>query len=332
MALAGVGSSPVAFFLSPAELATVDAITARILPTDNVAGAREAGVADYIQGLLSSLPIVDANCDGRRNAADLTAVVLRQDSSAAAGCRGADVNSDGLVDPADLRSTEVALFSARPVFAGGPFSGRHPYANFSSGVVTDQFPPPEFANALPLNRLQRLGLIIRLDGAEAVPDAADNPLANSLEGVDLRRKYREGIAEVEAMSQSLYGASFVRLSPAEQDDVLTFVDPEFVNIVTGHSIEGFLSDPEYGGNRDQIGWRLTRFDGDSQPLGYTLGFNEAEREYIERLDKPNSKPNPDEQCGDFSTTMIAFLSVIAGATETQPGLRFPNPFCFDVGT
>jgi len=112
--------------------------------------------------------------------------------------------------------------------------------------------------------------------------------------------------------------------------VLAAVDAAFVNLVTGHVLEGFLCVPEYGGNRARIGWQLIGFDGDSQPLGYTLGFDETAQQYIERPDKPNSKADPDDPCANFSPKVAAFLGTIARAEFTRPGNLFRTPYCFEV--
>jgi hypothetical protein len=37
----------------------------------------------------------------------------------------------------------------------------------------------------------------------------------------------------------------------------------------GHTIEGMYSLPEYGGNRNQAGWKEISYPGDIQPRGYT---------------------------------------------------------------
>src|SRR5205085_1998033 len=97
-----------------------------------------------------------------------------------------------------------------------------------------------------------------------------------------------------------------------------------------HTAEGMFSVPEYGGNRNRVGWQLIGFDGDSQPLGYTLGFDEAAQSYIERPDKPNSGPDPDEACAGFSANVLRFLSLITLTGDTQPAMRFRSPFCFEV--
>jgi hypothetical protein len=324
-------AAPLSPFLTTDELAVLRAMLSRIIPTDASPGADEVGVASYVQGLLSALPAADANCDERRSAADLTAILLRLGGAVNDGCAQADVNGDGLIDSADAASAQLSLFEATPLFAGGPFSGRQPFGDFTTGEATDSYPANSFMNFLPLNRLQRLAWNVRLDGASTVAQVADNPLATDLPDVDLRRKYREGLAQIDARSLSMFGMPFVELNAAEQDQVLTAADSAFHNLVTGHAIEGFLCAPEYGGNRDRLGWQLVGFDGDSQPLGYTLGFDATLQQYIERVDKPNSKPNPDEDCRGLSPTVVAFVRTIASADETKPNKVFRGTdYCFEV--
>src|SRR5512143_801283 len=88
-------------FLTAEELAILDAATAVVLPTDDRPGAREVGVVDYIQSLLSFLPGSDANCDRLVTAADLTAIAAH---SPGAGCTGGDVDGDGAVDARDAQA------------------------------------------------------------------------------------------------------------------------------------------------------------------------------------------------------------------------------------
>ncbi len=62
-------------FLTADERAILEAAVETILPSDRyLPGAKEIGVADYIQSLLSFLPGSDANCDRYVGAADLIAV------------------------------------------------------------------------------------------------------------------------------------------------------------------------------------------------------------------------------------------------------------------
>jgi hypothetical protein len=321
-------------FLSDAELRVVDAFTARLVPSADTTGAHEAGVADYIQGLLSTFPGADVNGDERTSAADITAVIraLGTDDPAA------DVDGSGTVDAADVALVQhsifgtvlagPAAFAGRPLFAGGPFSGRTPFPDPATGTPSTHFPPNAFTEALALPRVKRLAWTVRLLGAAAVPEVADNPLATSMPDVDLRQQYRAGLALVSSISQAQFGAAFDTLDETDQDTVVNAVKHQgrrFHDLLVSHTIEGMLSAPEYGGNRNGVGWQLTHFDGDSQPLGYTI-FDETIQDYRERPDKPNSTIDPDDPCSGFSSDMASYLDFIL--VRLAQATKFDSPFCF----
>ncbi len=322
-------------FLDPDELQLVEALSARIISGDDgTPGAREARVVDYIQALLSTFPGADANRDERVSAADLVAIATAVGGSDAA----ADVDGNGRLDDRDRAVTAASIFAApvlagppafagRPLYAGGPFSGRQPYPDPTDGTPSNDFPPNAFRQALPLSRLQRMAWTARLHGAGAVPELRDNPLAHTLPDVDLRRRYRDGLAHVEAISQRDLGAPFAALATEQQDQALAAVRREqraFYDLLVDHTIEGLLAAPEYGGNRDLIGWSLIGFDGDSQPLGYTI-YDAGIDDYRERADKPNSRIDPDDPCLAFGGDMLAFLRLVMRLTG---GTEFPAPFCY----
>ena len=84
--------------------------------------------------------------------------------------------------------------------------------------------------------------------------------------------YRIGIGEVNAHCAKQYGTSFSALPAAQQDEVLRGLDGGkielegvrsqfFFNMLLANTIEGFFSDPVYGGNRDKVGWKLVGFPG-----------------------------------------------------------------------
>ena len=320
-------------FLRTDELRAVEALTARIVSNDDGSpGARECGVADYVQALLSAFPGADANADGRVDAADLVAVALGSDA--------ADVDGDGRVAESDRTTTVASLFGAptlagppafagRPLFADGPFSDRNPFPDPATGTPSARHPDNAFRDATPLTRLQRLAWTARLLGADAVPELSDNPLARTLSDTNLRQRYREGVALVADLSAQDFGTPFDELTAEQQDTVVAKLRRQsrgFYDLLVDHTIEGLLCAPEYGGNRDLVGWQLVGFDGDSQPLGYTI-FDETIGDYRERPDKPNSTIDPSDACAGFSESMTRFLRVVlvqlAGASE------FPEPFCFD---
>lgn len=354
---AAYGTPPsAAGFLTTEEAAILEAAAARIIPTDSQPGARECGAADYIQSMLNFMPGSDANCDRGVNAADLTATVLAAQGHRPGCPLGGDADGSGAVDAADAATAEAAVFGAHPVYAGGPFSDRQPQAHFPTestpchvchgaplpegssaatrrAVTTvDLYSPNFFRQFLPMSRLQALAWKIRIFGAAAVPEVAKNPLARELPEANLRAQYRDGLAALEATSQERFGQSFVQLTAAQQTTVFAKVDQAFVTLLTAHTIEGMLCAPEYGGNRNRLGWQLVRIDGDSQPLGYVVYDATVPGNYRERPDKPSSGPNPDEDCSGFSDNVNRFLGVIASTSITQPGRVFPNPCCFGVDT
>ena len=46
-------------------------------------------------------------------------------------------------------------------------------------------------------------------------------------------------------------------------------DEVFCDLLYGHCCEGMYGAPEYGGNREGIGWAYLGRDGDVQPRGYS---------------------------------------------------------------
>lgn len=111
----------------------------------------------------------------------------------------------------------------------------------------------------------------------------------------LRDTYVDGIAELDDLSRTRFGAEFVALTDDQQDRVLTELEqpaseqeeqvadnlaraawtpPEpalqqsvtevglgFVPLLALHTRHGFYADPIYGGNRDRVGWDVIGFPG-----------------------------------------------------------------------
>lgn len=83
---------------------------------------------------------------------------------------------------------------------------------------------------------------------------------------------RAGIRAVDEQLQRTQGRRFADLSPEQRDTHLTALQQgkvelgdvpsaTFFGSLLEMTIEGFFSDPVYGGNRDMIGWRLIGFPG-----------------------------------------------------------------------
>jgi gluconate 2-dehydrogenase gamma chain len=85
--------------------------------------------------------------------------------------------------------------------------------------------------------------------------------------------YRSAIRDIDtAVGREANGATFAGLKAADQDAFLkrleggqvqlASVDAKaFFDILLQNTIEGFFSDPIYGGNRDMVGWKLIGFPG-----------------------------------------------------------------------
>jgi hypothetical protein len=194
------------------------------------------------------------------------------------------------------------------VFAGGPFSNRNPFPDPATGTPSTHFPSNAFAQFIPLTRLQLLSWRVQLLGSAAVP-GADFNAGRLTPVIGWRDQYRSGIADIEAASMQMFGADFAAVTSTQQDAVLKAADQSFVTLITGHILEGMFCAPEYGGNLNRIGWDLIGFDGDSQPLGYSI-FDETTMQYQERADKPNSTANPDEDFSGVDAITHQFLTLL----------------------
>jgi hypothetical protein len=158
------------------------------------------------------------------------------DDPAEAGHPGA--REAGVADYIDLMLGMLGgLGSAEPpphVFAGGPWSNRH-----TSG-------PDLMASFIALDPVRTIAWRRRLTGWQ--------------------QQYRDGIATLDRLA----GGDFTKASHADQDKILAGSDmATFRSLLFEHTIEGLYSVPEYGGNRDLVGWKDISYPGDIQPRGYT---------------------------------------------------------------
>jgi gluconate 2-dehydrogenase gamma chain len=104
------------------------------------------------------------------------------------------------------------------------------------------------------------------NGPGALEARADRYIDRGLSGAlkASRAAYTTGLASVNTQAQTLKNAVFSKLSPADQDAVLTNIQQtsaQFFNLVRTHTIQGMFSDPFYGGNANFIGWDLIGYPG-----------------------------------------------------------------------
>jgi gluconate 2-dehydrogenase gamma chain len=84
--------------------------------------------------------------------------------------------------------------------------------------------------------------------------------------------FRAGIASANAYCRQAYRREFDRLTPEQQVEVLEGLEhgriaidhvpaQDFFNMLLNAAMEGFFSDPIYGGNRDKVSWKMIGFPG-----------------------------------------------------------------------
>ncbi len=158
--------------------------------------------------------------------------------------------------PEILRAHEHAKHAA----AAGPsarFEFFTPQQAAEVAAMTAQIIPTD---ATPGAR--EAGVIYFIDRALATFDRDRRDIY--LQGLnDLQRRCSEAIAP---------GKLFSELGPAQQIAMLETIEKtEFFAAVRVHTIIGFFANPEYGGNKDQAGWKLIGFEDEHSfepPFGY----------------------------------------------------------------
>jgi gluconate 2-dehydrogenase gamma chain len=88
--------------------------------------------------------------------------------------------------------------------------------------------------------------------------------------------YRQGLRALQRYSRAKFGKRFFELADGDMDALLRDFEAgnadmfkpaaEFFETVRYHVLEGVFCEPQYGGNKNMIGWRLVNFPG--QQFGY----------------------------------------------------------------
>jgi gluconate 2-dehydrogenase gamma chain len=120
------------------------------------------------------------------------------------------------------------------------------------------FPKTNTPGAIEAGALDYIDLALRGDYAQSLP------------------LYRRGLRAVNRHARRKFGGKFANLDAEQKDVVLADFEAgkapgfkkaaEFFETVRCHVLEGVFCEPQYGGNKDMIGWRLVDFPG--QQFGY----------------------------------------------------------------
>ena len=91
---------------------------------------------------------------------------------------------------------------------------------------------------------------------------------------DRRKEYADGLKQLESAvrKRNARVRRFSDLSGEQQIEVLRSIEnTNFFELVRTHTVMGFMSNPQYGGNRGKAGWKLIGFEDDFMflpPFGY----------------------------------------------------------------
>jgi hypothetical protein len=173
------------------------------------------------------------------------------------------------------------------VYAGGPYSGRTPLPNEDGGASSTS-PPDEFSTFLPLDRVAERAWRLRIFGSSGVPGGGPN---DAIIGpvVGLREAVERAIAQAQAVAPQ--NVAFGDLTTAQRALLLAALDKDTQSTLIELVLEGSFTAPEYGGNAGLAGWKMTYFEGDSMPYGYST-YDTATGKYKEHPEAPCSTPNP----------------------------------------
>jgi len=92
--------------------------------------------------------------------------------------------------------------------------------------------------------------------------------------VDKQLAYTQGLEDLQQKTLELFPVAdrFSSLSSPQQIQLLTGIEhTSFFELVRLHTIMGYLSHPDYGGNHNQAGWKLIGFEDKmtyAPPFGY----------------------------------------------------------------
>ncbi len=119
-------------------------------------------------------------------------------------------------------------------------------------------------------------------GTASVPFAGGQRLQYAM---DMREFWRQGLASLQAYSNSAYNGNFETLTTAQQVQALTdlfnnkpttfgaIMPQDFFNEVIFMVWSGFLMDPLYGGNANMVGWKHVAFNGVNMGNFYGEGLH-----------------------------------------------------------
>ena len=155
--------------------------------------------------------------------------------------------------------------------------------------------PPKFEFFTPEEAAEVEAITARIIPTDDTPGAREAGVVYFIDrglatfDSDDQKRYREGLPELQARAKEIFpsASKFSGLTADQQDEVLHSFDEggpttrrvlrawpgaqDFFETVRVHTIQAFLIDPEFSGNRDGVGWKVIgreREHAFQPPFGY----------------------------------------------------------------
>jgi hypothetical protein len=207
---------------------------------------------------------------------------------------------------------------APAIYGGGPFSGRYPFAD-DQGQPSTNFPPASFGNFLFLDRVKDAGWRLYIQGPSAT--LLQPNVGVALSGgasvsaiVGLRDRMKNGLKDAMQGSIDLGYGELATLSQTDLVDYLNKIESNFRALIIDLVQQACFCPPEYGGNLNQGGWKLSHFEGDVQPLGYSV-WSTAQNKYVELPNAPMSTPTVSDP-EPLTPDVVTFIDSVINAFPT----------------
>ena len=168
----------------------------------------------------------------------------------------------------------------RQWLAASPFAAAIVAAQQHAHQAARSAPPPPLGILDPHEAKEIEAIAAQIIPADDTPGAREAGVSYFIDRAlatfdqDKRAIYTDGLEDTQAKRVALFpgSKSIAALQPAEQIHLLQAIEKTaFFDLVRTHTVLAFFGDPKYGGNRDQIGWKLIGFENRFQfapPFGY----------------------------------------------------------------
>ena len=141
-------------------------------------------------------------------------------------------------------------------------------------------PPAGFEFLTPENAMEIEAIAAQIIPSDSTPGAREARVIYFIDRAlatfdqDKRELCLKGLGELQRHCSEAFAPEklFSKLAPDLQIELLKSIEKsEFFEAVRIHTIVGFFANAEYGGNKDQLGWKLIGFEDEfsfEPPFGY----------------------------------------------------------------